>query len=106
MMNLATVVAGSVEVPAIDANNAQNVDTREDSACTVRVTATDPHSVSSRDLPYPHPDNAPSWKHSVTKITSRHGAASAYATTQDTKRWIVPPGSSAIAADDKGTSIS
>ncbi len=63
MTSLTIVVAGSVEASITIASNAQSIDAHEDSVRTVKVTVTDPHSVSSRDSPYQHHASAPPQRH-------------------------------------------
>src|SRR6266702_2094638 len=97
--NRATADVGSAGVPHIAANSVPNNDVPTDSVRTVKAAATDPHSAFSKGLPsQPHAD-APLRKHSHMYLQHPHGAASAYATTWDTKRWTAPQGSCAKPAD-------
>jgi len=106
MMNLATVVAGSVEAALIAASSAQSIDAQTDSVHIARVIVTEPHSVCSKDSTYLRHANVPPPKHSHTHPKPPRGVASAYATTQDTRRWTAPQGSFAIIAGSEVTSIS
>ncbi len=86
MMNQDAGAAGSVEVAPITTKNALREIVPTGSALTIKATHTNPCSVSSRDLPYLHPEGGQLKKHSVTPPQYPLGAASACVTTQGMKK--------------------
>ncbi len=91
-MNCITAGAGNVEVSCIVARSVWSANNHPTSVHTARVTVTDPHSASSKDLPYPHHVHAPPPRHSHTTLTSPNGVASVFATTRDMKRLTAQQG--------------
>src|SRR6266702_123925 len=103
MTNPGAEGVGSAATEHTAASSAPSKTAQGGSVRIAKAAVTNPHSVFLKDLTYHHLRRALWKRHFNTKTIFRSGAASAYATTRGTKRWIAPRGSCAATVEDAAT---